>query len=175
MHPHSSWHSFRACLVGGNRHSEFEAAIRDSQPIPNFIFPVLPSFSHDVSQFFPFQISTSSPGTVISIPLLSCFPHIAMLSGVVLHLVINCAAILRNTLSPQSQRGAANAISITAMSIFKALGPARGGALFSWAQERQVASFLPGDQMVFFALIVVQFIGLLLTFKPFLAEPYQRE
>ncbi|TYI64951.1 hypothetical protein E1A91_D09G123600v1 [Gossypium mustelinum] len=161
--------------IGCNSHSEFEAAIRDSQPIPNFIFPVLPSFSPDVSQFFPFQISTSSPGTVISIPLLSCFPHIAMLSGVVLHLVINCAAILRNTLSPQSQRGAANAISITAMSIFKALGPARGGALFSWAQERQVASFLPGDQMVFFALIVVQFIGLLLTFKPFLAEPYQRE
>ncbi|XP_052484413.1 probable peptide/nitrate transporter At3g43790 isoform X2 [Gossypium raimondii] len=112
---------------------------------------------------------------VISIPLLSCFPHIAMLSGVVLHLVINCAAILRNTLSPQSQRGAANAISITAMSIFKAFGPAGGGALFSWAQERQVASFLLGDQMVFFALIVIQFIGLLLTFKPFLVEPYQRE
>ncbi|KAG4145547.1 hypothetical protein ERO13_D05G101800v2 [Gossypium hirsutum] len=127
---------------------------------------------------------------VISIPLLSCFPYIAMLSGVVLHLVINCAAILRNTLSvslvtglfillnnavPQSQRGAANAISITAMSVFKAFGPAGGGALFSWAQERQVASFLPGDQMVFFALNVVQFIGLLLTFKPFLAEPYQRE
>ncbi|KAL1168846.1 hypothetical protein V6Z11_A05G108400 [Gossypium hirsutum] len=127
---------------------------------------------------------------VISIPLLSCFPYIAMLSGVVLHLVINCAAILRNTLSvslvtglfillnnvvPQSQRGAANAISITAMSVFKAFGPAGGGALFSWAQERQVASFLPGDQIVFFALNVVQFIGLLLTFKPFLAEPYQRE
>ncbi|KAG8494960.1 hypothetical protein CXB51_012420 [Gossypium anomalum] len=127
---------------------------------------------------------------VISIPLLSCFPYIAMLSGVVLHLVINCAAILRNTLSvslvtglfillnnavPQSQRGAANAISITAMSVFKAFGPAGGGVLFSWAQERQVASFLPGDQMVFFALNVVQFIGLLLTFKPFLAEPHQRE
>nr|KJB56089.1 hypothetical protein B456_009G106000 [Gossypium raimondii] len=66
---------------------------------------------------------------VISIPLLSCFPYIAMLSGVVLHLVINCAAILRNSLSPQSQRGAANAISITAMSVFKAFGPAGGGAL----------------------------------------------
>ncbi|XP_012436730.1 probable peptide/nitrate transporter At3g43790 isoform X2 [Gossypium raimondii] len=74
-----------------------------------------------------------------------------------------------------SQRGAANAISITAMSVFKAFGPAGGGALFSWAQERQVASFLLGDQMVFFAPIMVQFIGLLLTFKPFLAEPYQRE
>ncbi|XP_012485294.1 probable peptide/nitrate transporter At3g43790 isoform X1 [Gossypium raimondii] len=161
MHPHSSRHSFRACLVGcnritplfpsvsitdigGNSHSEFEAAIRDSPPIPNFIFPFLPSSSPDVSQFFPFQISTSSPGTVISIPLLSCFPHIAILSGVVLHLVINCAAILRNTLSvslvtglfillnnavPQSQRGAANAISITAMSVFKAFGPAGRGAL----------------------------------------------
>ncbi|XVE79735.1 hypothetical protein DITRI_Ditri14bG0080700 [Diplodiscus trichospermus] len=122
----------------------------------------------------------------ISIPLLSCFPYIAMLSGVILHLVINCAAILRNTLSvslitglfilqnnavPQSQRGAANGISITAMSVFKAFGPAGGGALFAWAQKRQVATFLPGDQMVFFALNVVQFVGLLLTFKPFLAEP----
>ncbi|GMI81839.1 zinc induced facilitator-like 2 [Hibiscus trionum] len=122
----------------------------------------------------------------ISIPLLSCFPYIAMLSGVVLHLVINFASLLRNTLSvslvtglfillndavPQSQRGAANAISITAMSVFKAFGPAGGGALFSWAQKRQVASFLPGDQMVFFVLNVIQFIGLLLTFKPFLAEP----
>ncbi|KAK8487732.1 hypothetical protein V6N13_138501 [Hibiscus sabdariffa] len=122
----------------------------------------------------------------ISIPLLSGFPYIAMLSGVVLHLVINLASILRNTLSvslvtglfillndavPQSQRGAANAISITAMSVFKAFGPAGGGALFSWAQKRQVASFLPGDQMVFFVLNVIQFIGLLLTFKPFLAEP----
>lgn len=122
----------------------------------------------------------------ISIPLLSCFPYIAMLSGVVLHLVINCAAILRNTLSvslvtglfilmnnavPQSQRGAANGISMTAMSVFKAFGPAGGGALFSWAQRRQVADFLPGDQIVFFVLNVVQFVGLLLTFKPFLAEP----
>ncbi|XWS53255.1 hypothetical protein CRYUN_Cryun11dG0141800 [Craigia yunnanensis] len=122
----------------------------------------------------------------ISIPLLSCFPYIAMLSGVILHLVINCAAILRNTLSvslvtglfilqnnavPQSQRGAANGISMTAMSVFKAFGPAGGGALFSWAQKRQVAAFLPGDQLVFFVLNAVQFVGLLLTFKPFLAEP----
>ncbi|XP_017983120.1 PREDICTED: probable peptide/nitrate transporter At3g43790 isoform X1 [Theobroma cacao] len=122
----------------------------------------------------------------ISIPLLSCYPYIAMLSVVVLHLVINCASILRNALSvslvtglfilqnnavPQSQRGAANGISITAMSVFKAFGPAGGGALFSWAQKRQVATFLPGDQMVFFVLNLVQVVGLMLTFKPFLAEP----
>ncbi|WRX35327.1 hypothetical protein QQP08_027814 [Theobroma cacao] len=72
---------------------------------------------------------------------------------------------------PQSQRGAANGISITAMSVFKAFGPAGGGALFSWAQKRQVATFLPGDQMVFFVLNLVQVVGLMLTFKPFLAEP----
>ncbi|KAK2644831.1 hypothetical protein Ddye_020026 [Dipteronia dyeriana] len=95
----------------------------------------------------------------ISIPLLSFYPYIAMLSGITLHLVVNCASILRNTLSvslvtglfilqnnavPQSQRGAANGISMTAMSVFKAFGPAGGGALFSWAQKRQVAAFLPG-------------------------------
>ncbi|OMO91474.1 Tetracycline resistance protein, TetA/multidrug resistance protein MdtG [Corchorus olitorius] len=100
----------------------------------------------------------------ISIPLLACYPYIAMLSGVS---VVTGLFILQNN----AVRGAANGISVTAMSVFKAFGPAGGGALFSWAQKRQVASFLPGDQMVFFALNVVQFIGLLLTFKPFLAEP----
>ncbi|XP_044483326.1 probable peptide/nitrate transporter At3g43790 isoform X2 [Mangifera indica] len=77
----------------------------------------------------------------ISIPLLACYPYIAMLSGVALYLAINCASILRNSLSvslvtglfilqnnavPQSQRGAANGISMTAMSVFKAFGPAGG-------------------------------------------------
>ncbi|KAL5745588.1 hypothetical protein ACOSP7_026734 [Xanthoceras sorbifolium] len=124
----------------------------------------------------------------ISIPLLSSYPYIAMLSGITLHMVINCASILRNTLSvslvtglfilqnnavPQSQRGAANGISMTAMSVFKAFGPAGGGALFSWAQKRQVAAFFPGDQVVFFVLNLIQFLGLLLTFKPFLAQPQE--
>ncbi|MFQ6624524.1 hypothetical protein Gotur_003923 [Gossypium turneri] len=97
--------------------------------ISNFLFRFLPLIlsrrfpSILQGNFFPFQISASSSGTllffsrffsflhfinnekcshsfpVISIPLLSCFPHIAMLSGVVLHLVTNCATILRNTLS----------------------------------------------------------------------------
>uniref|UniRef100_A0A7C9A7U4 Major facilitator superfamily (MFS) profile domain-containing protein n=1 Tax=Opuntia streptacantha TaxID=393608 RepID=A0A7C9A7U4_OPUST len=127
---------------------------------------------------------------VVSIPLLSSYPYIALLSGVMLHLVINVASLLRNTLSvslvtglfillndavPQRQRGAANGISMTAMSIFKAIAPAGGGAIFSWAQKRQHAAFLPGDQMVFFILNVVQILGLLLTFKPFLAQPSERQ
>ncbi|MFQ6647636.1 hypothetical protein Gotur_021186, partial [Gossypium turneri] len=50
--------------IGCNSHFEFEAGNRDSPSIPNFTFLFLPSSSPDVSQFFPFQISTSSSGTV---------------------------------------------------------------------------------------------------------------
>ncbi|CAI0453094.1 unnamed protein product [Linum tenue] len=146
-----------------------------------------PSYGHaPVSSNVPLTHIFFFTFMAVSIPLLACFPFIAMLSGLVLHLVVNLASILRNTLSvslvtglfilqndavAQSERAAANGISLTAMSVFKAFGPAGGGALFSWAQKRQVAAFLPGDQMVFFVLNLVQGIGLILTFKPFLAQP----
>ncbi|KAF7848450.1 hypothetical protein BT93_L1939 [Corymbia citriodora subsp. variegata] len=39
---------------------------------------------------------------------------------------------------------------------------------FSWAQKRQDAAFLPGNHMIFFILNVVEAIGVLMTFKPFL-------
>ncbi|OVA13782.1 Major facilitator superfamily [Macleaya cordata] len=123
---------------------------------------------------------------VLSVPLLSSYPLIAKLSGLSLSLVLNCASMLKNALSnsiitglfilqnnavPQHQRGAANGLSMTAMSLFKAFGPAGGGALFSWGQKRRDASFLPGNQMVFFILTVIEVIGLIMTFKPFLAIP----
>lgn len=38
------------------------------------------------------------------IPLLSCYPSIASLSGLTLHLVINCASILKNALSVSTLR-----------------------------------------------------------------------
>jgi len=69
---------------------------------------------------------------------------------------------------PQDQRGAANGLSLTGMSFFKTLGPTGGGSLFAWAQKRQDASFLPGNQMVFFILNVVVLIVVLMTFEPFL-------
>nr|XP_016442352.1 PREDICTED: protein ZINC INDUCED FACILITATOR-LIKE 1-like isoform X1 [Nicotiana tabacum] len=122
---------------------------------------------------------------VLSIPLLTSYPYIAMLSGIALSVAINFASVMKNALSisiitglfilqnkavNQRQRGAANGIAMTAMSIFKALGPAGGGALFSWAQKRLDASILPGDQVVFFVLNVIEAIGVLMTFKPFLVE-----
>lgn len=122
---------------------------------------------------------------VLTIPLLTSYPYIAMLSGFSLALLLNCASVMKNLLSvsiitglfilqnravDQDQRGAANGIAMTGMSLFKAAGPAGGGALFSWAQTRLHASFLPGSQMVFFVLNVVEVIGVLMTFKPFLAQ-----
>nr|XP_009383254.1 PREDICTED: protein ZINC INDUCED FACILITATOR-LIKE 1 isoform X4 [Musa acuminata subsp. malaccensis] len=122
---------------------------------------------------------------ILSIPLLVAYPFMAKMSGIPLMLIVNLASVLKNTFSvtivtglfilqniavAQDQRGAANGIAVTTMSIFKAIAPAAGGAIFSWAQKRQHASFLPGDQMVFFILNVVEFIGLLLSFKPFLVQ-----
>ncbi|XP_044461409.1 protein ZINC INDUCED FACILITATOR-LIKE 1-like [Mangifera indica] len=126
-------------------------------------------------------------GGILSIPLLTSYSCIALLSGFSLALLINFASMMKNVLSvsivtglfllqnravDQDQRGAANGIAMTAMSFFKAAGPAGGGTIFSWAQKRQDTVFLPGDQMVFFILNVVELIGLLMTFKPFLV-PYQ--
>ncbi|XP_039685489.1 protein ZINC INDUCED FACILITATOR-LIKE 1 isoform X2 [Medicago truncatula] len=122
---------------------------------------------------------------IISIPLLQSYPFIAMLSGITLYIVISIASILKNIIAvtittglflvqnrvvEQHQRGAANGISMTAMSLFKAIGPAAGGTILTWSQKRMDASFLPGTQMVFFFLNLVEGLGILLMCKPFLGE-----
>ncbi|CAJ2638642.1 unnamed protein product [Trifolium pratense] len=122
---------------------------------------------------------------VLSIPLLQSYPFIATLSGITLFLVINIASLLKNLLCvtidtglfllqnravEQYQRGAANGIAMTGMSIFKAIGPAGGGAVLAWSQKRMHASFLPGTHMVFFILNVAGGLGVILMFTPFLAE-----
>ncbi|MBA0864434.1 hypothetical protein Goshw_002835, partial [Gossypium schwendimanii] len=73
-------------------------------------------------------VMVSRVGSILAIPLLQSYPWIAMLSGFTLTLVINCASVLKNVLSDQHQRGAANGIAMTGMSLFKAVGPAGGGA-----------------------------------------------
>ncbi|KAK8552727.1 hypothetical protein V6N12_041304 [Hibiscus sabdariffa] len=142
--------------------------------------------------FYPYvermlgPVMVSRISSLLSIPLLQSYSYMPLLSGFALGLAINCASIfkslfsvsiitglfiLQNQAVEQHQRGAANGLAMTAMSLFKAIGPAGGGALFSWAEKRQDASFLPGIQMVFFMLNVVQVIGMLMTFEPFLAQP----
>ncbi|KAJ0101182.1 hypothetical protein Patl1_05574 [Pistacia atlantica] len=59
---------------------------------------------------------------------------------------------------------------MTAMSLFKAVGPTGEGAAYSWAQKCQDVVFLLGDQMVFFILNVVEAIEAISTCKPFLTQ-----
>ncbi|PWA52264.1 zinc induced facilitator 1 [Artemisia annua] len=120
---------------------------------------------------------------VLSIPILASYPYIALLSGFMLAFTLNVASIVKNVLSisiitgtfmlqnsavDQHQRGAANGISMTLQSVCKAIGPACGGALLSWSQKRLNAAILPGAHMIFFILNVIEGIGILMTFKPFL-------
>ncbi|GAB2277723.1 Protein ZINC INDUCED FACILITATOR-LIKE 1 [Dionaea muscipula] len=122
---------------------------------------------------------------VLSLPILQSYPYIALLSGLSLTLVINAASIAKNVLTTiiitclfvlqnravdQDQRGTANGLAMASMSLFKAIGPAVGGALFSWAEKRQHASFLSGSAMIFFLLNIVEVLAILLMFKPFLVE-----
>ncbi|KMZ71590.1 Major facilitator superfamily antiporter, putative, expressed [Zostera marina] len=131
-------------------------------------------------------INSARVAAVLSIVLLSTFSLYSKLSGFWLMFVVNCASLLKNSLAmiiitgtfilqnnavKQHQRGAANGISMTLQSLFKAIAPACAGALFSLAQKRQIASILPGDELVFFALIVVEVLGLALTFNFFLKTP----
>ncbi|MED6200132.1 hypothetical protein PIB30_082217 [Stylosanthes scabra] len=121
---------------------------------------------------------------VLSIPLVQSYPFMTMFSGFTLYVVISIASILKNVATEtiatglfilqnraveQHERGAANGIAMTAMSAFKTIGPAAGGALLTWSQKRLDASFLPGTHMVFFILNVVEGVGVLLTLKPFLS------
>ncbi|XP_028228683.1 protein ZINC INDUCED FACILITATOR-LIKE 1-like isoform X3 [Glycine soja] len=123
---------------------------------------------------------------VLSIPLLQCFPFMTMLSGFTLDIVINIASILKNLMIvsetiatslfllqnkavKQHQRGTANSIAMTGMSIFKTIGPASAGALLSWSQKHINDFFLPGTHIVFLALNIVEGLGVLLMFKPFLS------
>ncbi|KAF3536546.1 hypothetical protein F2Q69_00018773 [Brassica cretica] len=95
----------------------------------------------------------------LMIPIQMSYPFIANLSGLSLSLMLNCASIfinvliesaltglmiLQNKAVDQSQRGAANGIAMTAMSLFKTVGPAGAGILFSWSERRLNAAFLPG-------------------------------
>ncbi|XP_066336646.1 protein ZINC INDUCED FACILITATOR-LIKE 1-like isoform X1 [Miscanthus floridulus] len=133
-------------------------------------------------------IKSSRIAAILCIPILFAYPYMTYLSDPGLSIILNIASVIKNNLAvtiitgtfilqnnavPQDQRGAANGLSMTGMSFFKALAPAGAGIVFSWAQKRQHAFFFPGDQMVFFLLNIVELVGLLLTFKPFLAVPEQ--
>lgn len=141
-----------------------------------FVFPKLAKW------FTPITI-TRMP-TLFTIPILMMYPLISRLTGAALWIVLILAAIIKNLLSVcivtgtfflinnsvfLKQRGVANGISMSGMSLFRAIGPASAGALFSWAQAR-TTGFLPGMWMVFFVLSLICFVAFLETFPPILPK-----
>ncbi|CAK9235547.1 unnamed protein product [Sphagnum troendelagicum] len=130
-------------------------------------------------------IMTTRVPAVLSVPLILAYPGIATLHGWVLWVILNLASIVKTFFSmmilnasfillnnsvPQEERGVANGVSMTVVSIFKAIGPAVGGSLFAWGQKRQDAYILPGNDMVFVALAVIAIIGYISTLEPFLPQ-----
>ncbi|EFJ24565.1 hypothetical protein SELMODRAFT_101350 [Selaginella moellendorffii] len=124
--------------------------------------------------------------TALSIPLLVLLPSLTSLEDTWLRVVVTVIAILKCCLGVSilsmihgtvwlrvcisTQRGAANGLSLSVVSLFRALGPAVGGSVFAFAQTRPHASILPGDQLLFFFLGATAFISVLSTFPPFLPQ-----
>uniref|UniRef100_A0A0A9CF12 Major facilitator superfamily (MFS) profile domain-containing protein n=1 Tax=Arundo donax TaxID=35708 RepID=A0A0A9CF12_ARUDO len=131
-------------------------------------------------------VNSTRIASAVSILVLATYPFMSHLSGVKLSFAIFSAAMMKSALAIttttgicllqnnsvcQEQRGTANGISTTAMSFFKSISPIGAGALFSWAQKRQDATFLPGDKVVFVMLNLTALLGLIFTFEPFLVLP----
>ncbi|CAN6873201.1 unnamed protein product [Brassica oleracea var. botrytis] len=125
----------------------------------------------------------------LMIPVQMSYTFIAHLSGIPRSLLLTVASIFVNVFSvsaitgmlilqnravDQHQRGAANGLAMTSMSLFKTVAPVVSGFLFSWSEERQNASFLPGPQMLFFFLNVIVILAVCLTFRPFLVTAARR-
>ncbi|CAM6008983.1 unnamed protein product [Sphagnum balticum] len=150
------------------------------------IFPYLSNFLGPI-------LATRIP-IVFSVPLVVAYPAIATLSGLVLWVMVAIVSCLKNVLTtmiftasmillnnsvPQDQRGAANGLSVSLGSVFKAIGPAGGGALFAWSQKRPDAFILPGNYLVFTVLAFIGFLSCITTFEPFLPhsvnDPFSEE
>ncbi|XP_037429932.1 probable peptide/nitrate transporter At3g43790 isoform X3 [Triticum dicoccoides] len=117
---------------------------------------------------------TYAPITHLSRPWSSIAVNIAsILKNNFLITIVTSSFILQNNSVTQDQRATANGLATTLMSFCKTFAPAGGGIVFSWAQKRQHVFFFPGDQMLFFLLAIVELVGLVWTFKPFLVVPDQ--
>ncbi|GJN28386.1 hypothetical protein PR202_gb16499 [Eleusine coracana subsp. coracana] len=131
-------------------------------------------------------LNSSRVASVVSILVLATYPFMTYLHGVKLCFALYSAAVMKSALAitittgisllqNNSVRGTANGISTTAMSFFKATAPIGAGAIFSWTQKRQDEAFLPGDQVVFAVLILLELLGFISTFEPFLVLPTSLE
>ncbi|GJM88079.1 hypothetical protein PR202_ga04103 [Eleusine coracana subsp. coracana] len=95
-------------------------------------------------------VNSSRIASAVSMLVLATYPFMTHLHGVKLYFALYSAAVMKSAL----------AVSIRDLYL-----------RFSWAQKRQDAAFLPGDQVVFAVLILLELFGLISTFEPFLVLP----
>lgn len=134
-------------------------------------------------------VLVSRHGAGLTTILMVCYPLMSLFDGMTLMVLLSLLSIVKNTLGmltftgsfilvnnsvSQNQRGAANGLAMSLVSLFKAIGPAGGGSIFAWCQSRQNARILPGNQFVFFALAVVSLMSWISTFEPFLPRTLDR-
>ncbi|KAJ7298437.1 hypothetical protein O6H91_Y582400 [Diphasiastrum complanatum] len=149
-----------------------------------FQLSLFPRFTHRLGPIIVVRIAA-----ILTVPLLAACSYFSLLSKLWLWVAILPTNIFKNIFSvsittgsfllinnsvTHDQRGAANGISMSMVSLFKAVGPAGGGALFAWSQTRTQASFLPGVQLVFFCLNIIAIITIVATFEPFLPKSTNR-
>jgi len=141
-------------------------------------------------QLFAFTSVVNLTGAVLlsriaaatTVLLMVAYPFMAMLHGLTLWAVLSLLStvkvlfgamifttsfLLLNNSVTRDQRGAANGLAMSLVSLFKAVGPAAGGSIFAWAQSRQ-SYILPGNQLVFFSLGLIAFFTFISTLDPFL-------
>ncbi|KAK1620013.1 hypothetical protein QYE76_025530 [Lolium multiflorum] len=90
-----------------------------------------------ISGIFMYQLLVKYAGSmkpfrlaaVLSIITLATYPFMKNLYGMELKALINIASLLKNIFAGQEQRGVANGIFVTLMSMFKAIGPEAAGIL----------------------------------------------
>ncbi|KAL2645448.1 hypothetical protein R1flu_013035 [Riccia fluitans] len=126
---------------------------------------------------------------MISVPLMILFPLAVRFHGTVQWLFLNVLASTRSVLStavitgtfmltnnavPTHQRGVANGIAMTFVSLFRSGGPATAGAIFAWSQSRENARVFPGIQLVFAVLECCILLAVLATYPPFLPKSTNR-
>uniref|UniRef100_A0A0D3GMZ5 Major facilitator superfamily (MFS) profile domain-containing protein n=1 Tax=Oryza barthii TaxID=65489 RepID=A0A0D3GMZ5_9ORYZ len=139
--------------------------------IGGYLAQIFSLWSESDKKYGGLSFSPEDVGQVLSMVLLFTYSPMTHLPRHWLQIVLNivsvlkvtivtCTYILQNDSVTQDQRGTANGLATTLMSFFKAFAPAGAGIVFSWAQKRQHAFFFPGDQMVFFLLFIVEFVGL---------------
>ncbi|KAL6653977.1 hypothetical protein ACP70R_007442 [Stipagrostis hirtigluma subsp. patula] len=89
-------------------------------------------------------ISLTRTAAVLSIPIIAAYPFMTHLSGLKLGVALYSAVVVRGILAmtPQGQRGAANGISITTMSLFKVVAPAGAGVLILMGTKAPTGSIL---------------------------------